>query len=496
MHNKHRIVFISESTLVPPKQVPEKSQQVEPFRVNSKIQQLAQQDYDLHVRQQLEELKKFLKEKQQKFIIDYGGHDDENTQCQQNLLKQQNQNQLKSFKNDKQILPQLCTSQRFSDMVQTQKIRQKLQNCKSIQPLKNQSRKYISDFNQSSFTVDQLESLSQTEVKQSSGINKQTFKSRYQSSFPSKCQCKYKKNDSIIKQSNNKVVMNLQMFQIDFIHKNEKKIRKTVYCQSDFEDNKDEKKLKKQQTFPFIKLNQQIGKQEDQLLNQTGKFWTSSMIDAYANYLNGNDEKYYFSLSKQQRQCHQRLYIFTSDFITNCSLGSNPSKEKLLLLILEKLEYFKKIQYQFWIIYQKIVFVVNQNNIHWYLVTVDLNERFIYVYDSLLGDKYHYQQVKELLTFFFMNFRRINQMNNKKKNFNSNLSKREILKNKMMVILVDTLLVLLLNIQVTQIKIKIIKRSIKLKKFQNKFYYTELQRKRKINDFQYDQNYNYLFNNN
>lgn len=67
------------------------------------------------------------------------------------------------------------------------------------------------------------------------------------------------------------------------------------------------------------------------------------MIDGYANYLSGNDEKKYFKLSKIERQMYERLYIFTSDFITNCSLNSEPLKAKWLLLMLEKLQNFKTI---------------------------------------------------------------------------------------------------------------------------------------------------------
>lgn len=46
----------------------------------------------------------------------------------------------------------------------------------------------------------------------------------------------------------------------------------------------------------------------------------SNIINAYTNYLMIEDEKLYFSKNKNDRSKYKRLYIFTSEFITDCAL--------------------------------------------------------------------------------------------------------------------------------------------------------------------------------
>ncbi|CAD8181947.1 unnamed protein product [Paramecium octaurelia] len=163
-------------------------------------------------------------------------------------------------------------------------------------------------------------------------------------------------------------------------------------------------------TYPFIIYNQQIGQKDRQALLNSKLFLTSSILNAYANYLQVRDENYYFSLNKNERIKHKRLFIFNSDFLTNCNLNDKTAQiqDKVLYLMLQYLQDFQVIQYQFWLIYKKIAFVVNSNNVHWYLAVLDFQDGILKIYDSLPQSSSSYNILNNLLS---QSFSKLSQQN-------------------------------------------------------------------------------------
>ncbi|CAK83686.1 unnamed protein product (macronuclear) [Paramecium tetraurelia] len=166
------------------------------------------------------------------------------------------------------------------------------------------------------------------------------------------------------------------------------------------------KEIKK--SFPFSSKHQSkdimynaIFRSKDFLiLKSTGMWLTSNIVDSYANYLRLADEQKYFTSEVEVRKKHRRTYIFCSDYITNCSINTEFNKEKWLTLFYEQLSNFESIQYQFWKIYQNIIFVVNQN-FHWFCAKLDLEESIIEIYDSLYSNPEKYERLILLFQTIF-----------------------------------------------------------------------------------------------
>ncbi|CAD8213728.1 unnamed protein product [Paramecium octaurelia] len=173
-----------------------------------------------------------------------------------------------------------------------------------------------------------------------------------------------------------------------------------------YDKNGNLKETKK--SFPFssknqpkdLKYNAIFGQKDYLLLKSTGLWVTSNIVDSYANYLRLVDEDEYFSLTVENRKKYKRTYIFCSDYITNCSINTEFNKEKCLTLFYEQLSNFESIQYQFWQIYQNIIFVVNLN-FHWFCVKLDLENFVMEIYDSLYSNTTKYERLQFLFQTIF-----------------------------------------------------------------------------------------------
>ncbi|CAK69424.1 unnamed protein product (macronuclear) [Paramecium tetraurelia] len=409
MMQQHRklikTVEVTDSTYV---RVPVIAQSEEPFNTKCKpiiLEQPQQSVFVNYVKEKLDKLKYYLQPPHKIYFIKHGGHNNENDKCPLNNQFQQNQNVSNKrtihliSKDTQNILPLVNPSGNINQLHFQEKL-----NLKAFQ---KGVQKHCQTYKHGDTQFDQLKPKLEYERKE-----------QMKRESKPKLKCKCQQCDIVLDQSNeNEIVMQLKQFQLQTKVGNEMVSRKTIHYEKDLfklESLKEEGRIKKfefQETFPKIKLNQNIGKWEQKMFEKTGQYWTSSMIDGYGNYLSGLDERYYFSLSSAEREQYPRLFIFTSDFLTNCNLESPPLKEKWLLLILEKLELFKTIQYQFWLIYQKIAFIVNKNNSHWYMLTLDLKERFMVIYDSLSGSSQHYHKVRALLSYVFYELQK-NQLKN------------------------------------------------------------------------------------
>ncbi|CAD8193664.1 unnamed protein product [Paramecium octaurelia] len=140
------------------------------------------------------------------------------------------------------------------------------------------------------------------------------------------------------------------------------------------------------------KYNQNISDPEFRILSNANKLLNTNIIDGYINYLQIQDELRYFSLPSRERKNYQRLIIFPSSLIANCTLkqfeitNQEHVKRKFVCLFLEHIKQFSAIQYKFWLIYKKIGIVINSSNFHWQFLEVKVEERFLILYDSMFNN--------------------------------------------------------------------------------------------------------------
>ncbi|CAD8166599.1 unnamed protein product [Paramecium octaurelia] len=115
-----------------------------------------------------------------------------------------------------------------------------------------------------------------------------------------------------------------------------------------------------------------------------------NIVNGYIQYLLQLDEQLYWNTPPQKREKFQRTIIFQST-------SSLEDCDKFQQLIKQ----FRFVK--FWLIYQKIGFVIEHDHNHWYFVQVLITEDefIIYVYDSIKCSKPFYDNIKHKLTKLF-----------------------------------------------------------------------------------------------
>ncbi|CAD8108537.1 unnamed protein product [Paramecium sonneborni] len=344
-------------------------------------------------------------------------HKDDKLDYQQNDLKQE---QMKQKQSKNQINHLICQTDN------QKQISEQNNQSEKVVPTKNKAIKIIEQEIQqiqSNNKVNQNQNRIIEEIQENKSLNNcqeivkeqqqnqiiQPIQLQFQEQNQNKKLKKYERYDEI-RDEQNQLVLQLRKFEIK-IFQNDNQVQ-TIRNENFEEYYQFSLDLEKQKNcisdsrFPLIRFNQEIGLKDKQILINSKLFVTSSIINAYANYLQAVDENYYFSLKSKERKKHQRLFIFRSDFLTNCNLkdyhlSDQNNKKKLIYLMLDYLKSFKNIQYQFWLIYKKIAFIVNQNNLHWYLAVLDIQDGCLKIYDSIPKEAFYYSQLKNLLQFLF-----------------------------------------------------------------------------------------------
>ncbi|CAD8181977.1 unnamed protein product [Paramecium octaurelia] len=133
---------------------------------------------------------------------------------------------------------------------------------------------------------------------------------------------------------------------------------------------------------------------------QSFQYITSDQINGFAELLQIKDQIYYFRLPKKIRQIYSRLYIFPSCFLEEYRLNYKQNNDICIDLILSQLEDFQAIQYQFWYIYQKIAFII-QEDTFFYIVTVKLDQRVVIIYNSIPKPEQQYTEILLCLNHLF-----------------------------------------------------------------------------------------------
>ncbi|CAD8173262.1 unnamed protein product [Paramecium pentaurelia] len=315
----------------------------------------------------------------------------------ENIQEQKTENfkQIQTKNSLIQIKEQIDRSNNFEDKRdQYQQILSSGQIYNSSQQLKNSKQNENQTTQNIGEQLQQNQQLIKKQIQQSSNQINKNFNTSKQKNF-----------DQIIDKKGN-LKMKLKRFKLilfeDGIKQQSKKNQRLEEDYQNSLDNENRKLSISEQSYPIIKYNQQIGLNDKDILLKSNLFLTSSIINAYSNYLQAKDEHYYFSLNKDERIKHKRLFIFNSDFLTNCNLELyHKNNEKAFYLILQYLQDFKVIQYQFWLIYQKIAFIVNSKNIHWYLAVIDFKDGCLKIYDSLPKHPNYYNSLNNLLSSLF-----------------------------------------------------------------------------------------------
>ncbi|CAD8108534.1 unnamed protein product [Paramecium sonneborni] len=182
-----------------------------------------------------------------------------------------------------------------------------------------------------------------------------------------------------------KKVMTLQKFNIRYLKDNiwNNTIFQTLQLQDD------------------IQSSGKMQQEDQQSLINSGLQLKNQQINAFSEQLNSEDEKIYFTQTKNIRKTYPRLYIFPTHFIEQFKQYFESNKENCISLILKYLKDYQAIQYQFQMIYKKIAFIINQENQHYYIVTVHLENLLIIIYDSFPQQINKYNQILSCLNYLF-----------------------------------------------------------------------------------------------
>ncbi|CAK69423.1 unnamed protein product (macronuclear) [Paramecium tetraurelia] len=179
---------------------------------------------------------------------------------------------------------------------------------------------------------------------------------------------------------NDKVIMRLKMFWMITITDEQEIVQERFPYYLKFKNENNN-----------YKYNQNISDPEFRILSTYNMLLNTNIIDGYMNYLQIQDELRYFSLPSRERKNYQRLIIFPSSLIANCTLkqfeiqDQEHVKRKFICLFLEHIKQFSAIQYKFWLIYKKIGIVINSSNFHWQFLEVKVDERLLILYDSMFN---------------------------------------------------------------------------------------------------------------
>ncbi|CAD8055997.1 unnamed protein product [Paramecium sonneborni] len=135
----------------------------------------------------------------------------------------------------------------------------------------------------------------------------------------------------------------------------------------------------------WCKYNQQISLNDLKILRTQG-WLTSSIIDSYVLSLNLESQKKYFALNYKERQHIKKIFLVPTSLVTN--IGGNYNMTQAIELFQSHFLELQEIKFEFQIMYTKIGFPINSNNVHWYFLLFDLEKNEVEIYDSLSPKPY------------------------------------------------------------------------------------------------------------
>ncbi|CAD8076460.1 unnamed protein product [Paramecium primaurelia] len=148
----------------------------------------------------------------------------------------------------------------------------------------------------------------------------------------------------------------------------------------------------------WIKFNQLISQNDIKILKSKNRWFTSSIIDSFVLYLNIQIDEQYFKIDFNQRKQALRQIFVPSYVFTQMK---NNTKDINIQIFKNHFLEYKKIDYQIEKIYNRINFIVNRNNTHWFLIQLNLKNYQMIVMDSIIYKEESYNCFKDILNTIF-----------------------------------------------------------------------------------------------
>ncbi|CAK91325.1 unnamed protein product (macronuclear) [Paramecium tetraurelia] len=157
---------------------------------------------------------------------------------------------------------------------------------------------------------------------------------------------------------------------------------------------------KRKRVDDWIKYNQQISEHDIDRLQSKSKWFTSSIIDSFALYLNIKMEEKYFQIDPNERRQALRQVFIPSQIFTSMQ---NEKKDGNQEIFQKHFLEYKIIEYKIEKIFDRVNFIVNRNNAHWFLIQLNLRNYEMVVMDSLKNKHQYYNFAKDILNQIFDN---------------------------------------------------------------------------------------------
>ncbi|CAD8184113.1 unnamed protein product [Paramecium octaurelia] len=150
----------------------------------------------------------------------------------------------------------------------------------------------------------------------------------------------------------------------------------------------------------WIKFNQQISEDDIARLKRKDGWFTSSIIDSFALHLNIKMEEKYFQIDPNERKQAIRQVFIPSQVFT--SMQNNQKDINQEIFQKHFLEY-KMIEYKIEKLFDRVNFIVNRNNRHWFLIQLNLRNYEMIIMDSIKNKLQYYTFAKDILNQIFDN---------------------------------------------------------------------------------------------
>ncbi|CAD8178309.1 unnamed protein product [Paramecium pentaurelia] len=148
----------------------------------------------------------------------------------------------------------------------------------------------------------------------------------------------------------------------------------------------------------WIKFNQLISQNDIKILKSKNRWFTSSIIDSFVLYLNIQIDEKYFKIDFNQRKQALRQIFVPSYVFTQMK---NNTKDINIQIFQNHFLEYKRIDYQIEKIYNRINFIVNRNNTHWFLIQLNLKNYQMIIMDSIINKEESYNNFKDILNTIF-----------------------------------------------------------------------------------------------
>ncbi|CAD8169294.1 unnamed protein product [Paramecium octaurelia] len=150
-------------------------------------------------------------------------------------------------------------------------------------------------------------------------------------------------------------------------------------------DKKNQNQISFGQQIYWVKFNEQYCTKDMDILKSGTSWFTSSIIDGFAQYLNIIMEKQLINMliKKVKRYLFCPSYLYTN-------MSQDRIKENLTAFQNYILE-FEPIDFKLELLFQRVYFAINKSKTHFFLLYIDFPSKSLNIVDSIQKNEYSYQ---------------------------------------------------------------------------------------------------------